>query len=233
MPSSPDPLLRTELQAPGEDTNTWGGPNGLNRVITLLAQAIAGRVALTVSGPVTLTSLNYVSDQSRQAFLDCTGTGGTITIPSVSKLYLVANGTTGNVIVNTGAGTTATIAASDIAWVACDGSNVRRGVTLDFQGQRLKNIADGTVATDAASYGQNVATLAAAKLYTDQTAFNANAGILPGQPGHAGQFLSTDGSVADWRVPQVSDINGLQATLTAATGVAIAFAVVFGSGSQN
>lgn len=221
MPSSPDPLLRTELQAPGEDTNTWGGPNGLNRVITLLAQAIAGRVALAVSGPVTLTSLNYVADQSRQAFLDCTGTGGTITIPSVSKLYLVANGTTGDVIVSSGSGT-ATIGTLDIAWVVCDGTNVRRAVSTDFGGARLKNVGAPTSDSDAST-----------KKYVDDTAFSAAGGTLPGQTGQAGHALFTDGTLAGWRQILTADVSGLQAQLNTIKAQTIAFALVFGGGAQG
>jgi hypothetical protein len=75
MPSTASTRLRLEKQATGENLNTWG--TRLNTVEDLIEFAVAGRVALTVSGPVSLTANLFVADQARGAFLDCTGTGGT------------------------------------------------------------------------------------------------------------------------------------------------------------
>ena len=58
MPSSFTPRLRLELQAAGENLNTWGAPK-LNNVIARLDFAVAGRNGVALSGaPYSLTASN-------------------------------------------------------------------------------------------------------------------------------------------------------------------------------
>jgi hypothetical protein len=70
----------------------------------------------------------------------------------------------------------------------------------------VKNVGSPTAATDAATKG-----------YADSLAFNANAGVLPGQTGNAGSVLSTDGTTAHWL--------DLQPNLDVMTAKAIAFSL--------
>lgn len=171
--------LRINYQVPGTNLNTWG--NVLNaQVFQLLEDAIAKRVSFSLSGSKTLTTANGATDEARCAFLDVTsGTGGTITIPPLEKLYLVRNASSGSVTVTTGAGATAVIATGGIVMVVCDASNVRL-------------VRDAEMAT---------------KAYVDGIAFDS-VGDLPAQAGNGGKYVYTDGATASWRQILVGDVDG-------------------------
>jgi len=186
MPSTYTSRFRFTLEAPGENLNTWG--TILNTgAITLIDDAIGGYLSKAVSGNVTLTSANGSTDESRLAILDFTsGTGGNVTIPAVSKVYQTRNNTSGNVVITTGSGVSATVESGSLATVIVDGTNVRR-------------------MTDAADLST---TLSTAKAYTDAAAFASSSGVLPGQPGNGGKFLTTDGSTASWgAIPGLTNIS--------------------------
>lgn len=98
MPSTPESLLRAELQATGENATTWGIKTNNN--IHLLAEAIAGVANVNVggSGNYTLTASNYVSDEARPATLVLTGTlsgNRDVIVPTSPKQYVVRNQTSG------------------------------------------------------------------------------------------------------------------------------------------
>ncbi len=220
MPSSYSTSFRLNLQAPGENLNTWGTILN-NGVFQLLEDAVAGMASFTLSGPKVLTSTNGATDEARCAVLNVTGgTGGTITAPSVKKVYLVRNASSGPVIITTGSGVTATFAAGEVGFCAGDGTNFyRTTVTTNFGGVTLTNLGAPTANTDAATKG-----------YVDGVAFAMAAGSLPGQTGNAGKSLVTDGSNASWQDPsitiaQITDYASDQAAKTdTATKLAIAFA---------
>lgn len=176
MPSTYTTSNRLELQNPGENLNTWGSK--LNSDTTaLIDSGMSGVTTLTPSGPITLTTANGSADQSRAAIINCTsGTGGTLTIPAVSKVYQVRNNCSGSVLFTTGSGTVATVEAGSSATVICDGTNCYR-------------FADA--ADIAAAQG-------AAEAYALSLSFAASGGQLPGQSGNAGNILSTNGSAALW-----------------------------------
>lgn len=197
MPSSYTNSLRFVLQATGENLNTWGVLNN-NSMIALADYAIAGRAAFTLSGSKTLTTANGATDEARAAMLDITGgTGGTITIPAVSKIYLVRNGASGNVVITTGGSQTVTIRPGESLLVFTDGTDVRSTLSTNFMGNRITNVGTPTASADAAT-----------KSYVDTTAWNLNTGVLPGQGGNAGNFLTTNGSVASWAAIQVANVTG-------------------------
>jgi hypothetical protein len=103
MPSSFTQRLRLELQAAGENLNTWGAPK-LNNVISRLDFAVAGWTTIALTGNYTLSASNG-DDEARSAMLKFTGAGAyTVTIPSVSKGYDVWNATIGDLTITTGAG---------------------------------------------------------------------------------------------------------------------------------
>ena len=98
MPSTPESLLRTELQATGENATTWGTKTNNN--IELLAEAIAGVANVNVggSGNYTLVANNYTTDEARAATLVLTGllTGNRdVIVPTTPKHYTVLNQTSG------------------------------------------------------------------------------------------------------------------------------------------
>jgi hypothetical protein len=164
-------------QGAGDNTNTWG--DVLNEeVFDLIDEAIRGRAAFALTGTVTLDATSGESNQARCMLLHATsGTGGTVVIPTVSKMYVAWNQTTGNMIVSTGGATTATVETGDLTVVFCDGSSVRQ---LMIAGYTIRDY------------------IAAATLSTVE---------LPSQTGNAGKFLKTDGVNATWQAPASTDLS--------------------------
>jgi hypothetical protein len=124
--------LGVELQALGENLNTWGDTK-LNDVIKRLEEAIAGAVSIAVEANVTLTSTDYVQNQARYAMLIFTGTGGfNVTCPATAKMYLVKNTCAAAVTFTHGSGTTVSVGAGAIKWVATDGSDFFTAEEVDY-----------------------------------------------------------------------------------------------------
>jgi hypothetical protein len=198
MPSSYSTSFRLNLQAPGDNLNTWGVQLN-NGVFQLLEDALAGSVTQALSGSLTLTSVNGATDQARCLALNITGgTGGTITAPGVKKLYFVRNASSGAVVVTTGAGATASFAAGEVGFCySPDGTNFYRTTTAtNFGGVTLTNLGAPSANTDAATKG-----------YVDGVAFTMAGGSLPGQSGNAGKALITNGTVASWGIPTLTTSN--------------------------
>lgn len=105
--------LRLELQGTGENRGAWGSK--ANKSFELLEEAVAGAKTIALAdADKTLTSVQGNTDESRPMILRFTGiltNHRTITIPTVSKIYLVQNGTTGNfnLTFTTGGATTYTV----------------------------------------------------------------------------------------------------------------------------
>jgi hypothetical protein len=130
MPSSYSPLLGLELINTGEQAGNWGNSTN-NNLGTLLEQAIAGRSVITASGAsVTLATTPIgTAFASRAMILDVQGSlsaSCNVICPSLSKLYVVRNATTGgqNIVIKTSAGTGVTIGNGSTVLVFCDGTNV-------------------------------------------------------------------------------------------------------------
>jgi hypothetical protein len=89
--------LRIEKQATGENKSTWGAK--ANNGFELFEDAISGHVAVPLTGTlVDLPGANGAIDTPRNAMLTFTGTLAadcTVTIPEVSKTYVVRNNTVG------------------------------------------------------------------------------------------------------------------------------------------
>ncbi|HET9160634.1 MAG TPA: hypothetical protein VFN88_08480 [Caulobacteraceae bacterium] len=186
MPSSWSSSLRFELQFTGENVNLWG--DKLNAVLQHADYAAAGWLTKVLTADTALSVANAADDEARAAMVKFTGAGAfTVTIPSVSKHYVVWNACSGALNVTTGAGAAATILAGEKVALICDGAGVWRVQPTDFAAQRLTSLADPVAPQDAAT-----------KAYADNLAFTANAGVLPGQTGNAGKFLTTDGVSAGW-----------------------------------
>jgi len=134
MPSTYSPNLRITLQASGENANTWGDITNTN-LGTLIEQAIAGYQAISVAaGDVTLTALDGLSDQSRNAILQFTGTPGvarSVYCPAgVTKIYVLYNTCGSNVALYCGTsgshGAGVTVPTGTAYQVFCDGTNIVR-----------------------------------------------------------------------------------------------------------
>lgn len=195
MPSSPTTRNRFVKQAAGEGLNVWGILLNTG-VFDLVDTALDGWTTKALTGDYTLTSANYVADESRARVLKFTGAGPfTVTIPSVEKAYFVWNACTAVLTVTTGAGDAVTMAAGEIAPVICDASNVKKVKVIDY-------------GTDTVSGGTPTASAHfTTKGYVDGLAFAAT--NLPGQSvSTVNQYVRSNGSVASWATPSVSEITG-------------------------
>lgn len=109
MPSTYSSTLRLELQATGENSNTWGTKTNNN--LNLLQQAITGYEAIDISGgsSYVVSAADGVTDQARNAVLDLTGTvtsAISVIVPDVEKTYWVRCQASGaDVTFRTSAGT--------------------------------------------------------------------------------------------------------------------------------
>lgn len=172
---------RFNKQGTGDNTNTWGTKlNG--EVFDLIDEALDGYVAVTVSGDVTLTSTNYVTDQARMRQLWLSGTGGyTVTLPGVQKFYLVRNDCSAAVVFSNG-GVTASVAAGQVQIVVTNGTDCYATAHLPLAGGTLTGAL--TLSADAAS------ALQPATLQQLQAAvLSAAAGNLPALTGNTLKFL--------------------------------------------
>jgi hypothetical protein len=122
--------LRIELIATGEQSGTWGDTTNTN-LGTLLEQAITGAIGVAHddTDTLTLTTNNGASDQARNMTLVVTGTltaDRPVIIPSVDKVYVVRNSTTGgfSITPRTSGGTGPSIGSGETRFVFCDGTNV-------------------------------------------------------------------------------------------------------------
>lgn len=203
MPSLYSVSLRFELQFTGENVNLWG--DKLDNTLARVDDAIAGYVAVAITGDYTLQSANSntAADEARRAHLKLTGTpllNFALTIPSVSKNYWIWNATLKVATITTGSGATVSIDAGDKIPVWCDGTNVNHGVY--FGGLGLKDFIAASVL--------------------------AATGTLPALTGNAGKYLYTDGTNALWRQPSTADLSDYSSKVL---GVQVALAVALGGQS--
>jgi YD repeat-containing protein len=212
-----------ELQALGENTNTWGDTK-LNQALQKLEDAICGVAAIPLTGNVSLSTANYAADAASKLVLRFTDAGlaaaPVVTAPSVEKLYLAINTTAWPITLKTAGGAGVGVPPGRSWFVWCDGSDFAAAIprfdhlppaggAIDANAQRLANLASPQQNADAAT-----------KLYVDSAAFNANAGILPGQSGNSGKFLRTVSGTAQWdnavdlKRGALAGLNGGAATLS-------------------
>jgi len=128
MASTYSNSLRIQLIGTGDQSGVWGTTTNTN-LGTLIEQAITGVQSITLSGSTyTLTNLNGISDEARNAVLIFTGSLGancTIIAPAANKVYIVQNSTTGgqNITMSVGSGSTIVIPNGQIYIVYTDGTN--------------------------------------------------------------------------------------------------------------
>ena len=143
MPSSYSSSLRFNLQATGENTNTWGSLLNTG-ALALIDSAIAGFTTIALTGNVTLSTANGSSDQARTAMLKLTGSASyQVTIPAVSKQYLIWNASSyQQTIASAGGGSSIILPAVSKVYVGTDGTNV---FELGYSGYGLKDYIDQAV----------------------------------------------------------------------------------------
>lgn len=119
-------LLGLAKPVTGTESGAWGDIVN-DQITSLLEDAVANAATINVgSGNVTLTDNNGSADQSRMAILLVTGSPGTsrnIVAPSISKWYIVRNGSDNAVVVKGSATTGVTIPTGSDALVFWNGSD--------------------------------------------------------------------------------------------------------------
>jgi len=167
MASTYSTSLKLELIGDGEQSGIWGQTTNTN-LGTLLEQAITGVVSITMTNAnYTLSNLNGVSDESRNAVLVVGGTNAAvrdIIAPLVEKLYWVKNSTVGGfgVRIIGSSGTGVTVPNGGFTPVYCDGTNFYSLELTSTVGNFNVNgnlTVTGNTNAVAATYTGNVAAL--------------------------------------------------------------------------
>jgi len=136
MPSSASDKLKLELQAAGENDQTWGAK--INVALERLEQATAGETTVSLQAlggaNYTLDDTQYVKGsgttaEAHRMVLNLTGTmdaNENVIVPARTKLYVVRNNTSGSftATVKTSAGTGIAVTQGTSALLYCDGTNV-------------------------------------------------------------------------------------------------------------
>ena len=151
MASTASPSLRLELMATGDQSGTWGDTTNTN-LGTLLEQAITGYLAIAKvgTGDYTLSNTDYLSNETRNALIEFTGTPGgafNVVVPLAEKLWVFKNSTNGAMTVKGATGTGIAVAVGTSRWLYCDGTNVLDALTGTLATQTASSVAitGGTV----------------------------------------------------------------------------------------
>ena len=194
--------LRLKLLTDGEEPGVWGQSTNTN-LSTVLEAAITG-VKTLITGDVnyTLTALNALADDARNAVLIFTGARTavrTVTAPNVNKIYTIVNNTTGGfgITITSGSGATVTIANGASAQVYCDGS------TGFYLALSQTAVAAGT--------GVSVATVGI-------TATVTNTGVLSNVAGTGISVSGATGNVTINNTGVTSNVAGSGINVSGATG---------------
>ena len=123
--------LALTLLATGEGAGTWGDTTNTN-LGTLLEQAISGYAteSLTTGTTLTLTIPNGATGVARNMYLEFTGNGSTVIVPSNKKLYFVYNNCSSGTITFKVAGQTGvTIDKGSKQILVSNGTDITTAVT--------------------------------------------------------------------------------------------------------
>ena len=127
MASSYSTSGRIELQATGENLNTWGAKVNDNALL-MLEELATGNVDISLTTSMSLSTNNGTTDQARQAYIKFTDGGlsgvPTVTIPAVDKVYWMENAGATYAITITCGGTTGSVPVGRTCLVRCDGTDV-------------------------------------------------------------------------------------------------------------
>lgn len=179
MPSTYSTSLKLELIQNGEQSGVWGQTT--NRNLSLIEQAVSGVLPLTLTGgDYTLTNLDGIPDDARNAVINCSGLLGApanIIAPSVQKTYIVTNNTGANVTIKTSTGNGVTVLNTTSSLVYCDGTNFFNAVTLN------NVIGDQTISGNEViganvTAGGNVVVTSNVTSFAGNLTFTSNNGIV-------------------------------------------------------
>jgi hypothetical protein len=166
MASSYDNDLRLNEMATGDGSGTWGTTTNTNLELIAEAFSYGTEVITTNADTHTTTIADGATDPGRSLYLKYTGTldsACTITIGpnTVSKVWIVENGTSGsqNIILSQGSGANITIPAGDTKVVYSDGAGAGAAFVDAFASL---SVVDLKVQDDLTVTGDITGTLATA-----------------------------------------------------------------------
>ena len=151
--------LRLELQATGENRTTWGSK--ANNLFNMLEDAVAGYVSVAMGDSnTTLSTANGTVDEARNMMVNLTGTHTairTVTIPAVSKAYIIRNATTGGYAITVSNGTnTVNVANGAWAFIWTDGTEVYSSPALNASYALVTDVDDLSGVTNASGARTNL-----------------------------------------------------------------------------
>ena len=212
-------LRLTEI-ATGDETGDWGDITNTN--LELVAEAFSfGTEAITTNADThTTTIADGATDPGRSIFLKYTGTldsACTITIGpnTVSKLWLIENGTSGsqNIIISSGSGANITIPPGDTKAVYSDGAGSGAAMVDAFASLSVVDlkVQDDLTVTDDAAIG-GLATVGGTLGVTG--VLTANAGVVVDEMTiDADTITATDDFIIDAAAEIKLDADGGNITL--------------------
>ena len=133
MASTYTTSLKIQEIGNGEESGIWGTTTNTNW--TLIEQAVAGVQTITMSNAnYTLTNLNGVLDEARNAVIVVNGTNSDVyqvIAPLVTKTFIVSNQTSGgnSITIGGASGSVITIPNGFTTIVYCDGTSFYSGIT--------------------------------------------------------------------------------------------------------
>lgn len=156
MATTYSPNLALTLQGTGDNPGTWGNITNTN-LGTLLEQAISGyeTQSLTAGTTLTLTIPNGTTGVARNMYLEFTGNGSTVIVPSNKKLYFVYNNCASGTISFKVAGQTGvSIPQGSKQILVSNGTDIVQAITPGVTGTTSANLtALGINAADSVTTG--------------------------------------------------------------------------------
>ena len=131
MASTYSTNLALELIGTGDQAGTWGNTTNTN-LGTLIEQAISGYVtqAITSGTTLTLTIPNGTSGVARNMYIEFTGTGSTVIVPSNKKIYFVYNNcSSGDLTFKVAGQTGVTVLNGQKKLLVSDGTDIVEAIT--------------------------------------------------------------------------------------------------------
>ena len=156
MATSYSTNLALTLQGTGDNPGTWGNITNTN-LGTLIEQAISGYEvqALTSGTTLTLAITNGASSVARNMYLEFTGNGSTVIVPSNKKLYFVYNNcSSGTITVKVAGQTGIDVPKGAKQILVSNGTDIEEAISPGIEGITTTNLtALGVDAGDSITSG--------------------------------------------------------------------------------
>lgn len=196
MPSTYSSSLKLELIQNNEQSGIWGQTT--NKNFNLIEQAISGVLPLTLTGDYTLSSLDGIIDEARNAVINCSGllaAPANVIAPSVQKTYIITNNTGANVTIKTATGNGVTVLNTSSALVYCDGTDFYNAVTINnVIGDQT--ISGNEVILGNVTSGGNLTVTSNVSSGTGNLTFTSNNGIVTAAV-NTGAYIPPTGTSAE------------------------------------